>query len=165
MRLECLSTSDAYRKVGYSPSNRALRETRMASSRNDPEVGIGSRYTLYSVIRGGIGLTMRLECPGTSDAYRKVGYSPSNRALRETRMASSRNDPEVGIGSRYTLKLLVVSVSPDRSVLLSSRCLMQWPQFCAPESGAPSAAPSRRPANSYRTLPPDFFTHLTGWVA
>ena len=38
MRLECLSTFDAYQKVGYSPSNRALRETRLASSRNDPEV-------------------------------------------------------------------------------------------------------------------------------
>src|ERR1700680_2001854 len=62
---------------------------------------------------------MRLECLSTFDAYRKVGYSPSNRALRETRLASSRNDPEVGIGSRYTLKLLVVSVLPDRSVLLA----------------------------------------------
>src|SRR5665213_3331188 len=98
---------------------------------------------------------MRLECLSTSDAYRKVGYSPSNRALRETRMASSRNDPEVGIGSRYTLKLLVVSVSLDRSFLLSSRSLMQWPQSCAPESGAPSAAPSRWPADSDRTLPTD----------
>ena len=41
-------------------------------------------------IRGGIGLTMRLECLSTFDAYQKCGYSPSNRALRETRLASSR---------------------------------------------------------------------------
>src|SRR6202047_4962995 len=49
---------------------------------------------------------------------------------------AARNDPEVGIGSRYTLKLLVVSVLPDRSILLSSRSLMQWPRSYAPESGA-----------------------------
>src|ERR1700684_2255428 len=98
---------------------------------------------------------MRLECLSTFDAYQKAGYSPSNRALRETRLASSRNDPEVGIGSRYTLKLLVVSVLPDRSVLLSSRSLMQLPQFCAPESDAPSGVPSRWPTNSDRTLPTD----------
>src|ERR1700720_703490 len=98
---------------------------------------------------------MRLECLSTFDAYRKVGYSPSNRALRETRLASSRHDPEVGIGSRYTLKLLAGSVLPDRSVLLSSRSLMQWPQSCAPVSGAPSAVPSRRPADSDRTLSTD----------
>src|ERR1022692_3832956 len=87
----------------------------------------------------------------------KVGYSPSNRALRENRLASSRNDPEVGIGSRYTLKLLVVSILPDRSVLLSSRSLMQWPQSCAPESGAPSGVPSPWPANSDKSKP-DFQT-------
>src|ERR1700733_8673184 len=102
---------------------------------------------------------MRLECLGTSDAYRKVGYSPSNRALRETRMASSRNDPEVGIGSRYTLKLLVVSILQDRSVLLSSRSLIQSPQSFAPKSAAPSAAPSHGPANSDRNLPTDPCRH------
>src|SRR5258708_8728050 len=95
------------------------------------------------------------QCLSTFDAYRKVGYSPSNRALRETRLASSRNDPEVGIGSRYALKLLVVSVLPDRSVLLSSRSLMQWPQSYAPESGAPSRVASLWPANSDRTLRAD----------
>src|SRR6266852_322538 len=62
---------------------------------------------------------------------------------------------QVGIGSRYTLKLLVVSVLPDRSVLLSSRPLMQWPRSYAPVSDGPSAAPSRRPTNSGRTLPTD----------
>src|SRR6202165_4658015 len=97
------------------------------------------------------------QCLSTFDAYRKVGYSPSNRALRETRMASSRNDPEVGIGSRYTLKLLVVSVLPDRSVLLSSRSLMQWPRSYAPVSDGPSPAPSRRPTNFGRTLPTDHY--------
>src|ERR1700683_5002982 len=98
---------------------------------------------------------MRLKCLSTFDAYQSCGYSPSTRAVRETRLASSRNDPEVGIGSRYTLKLLVVSVLPDRSVLLSSRSLTQWLQSCAPESGAPSGVPSRRPANSDRTLSTD----------
>src|SRR6202166_2762827 len=98
---------------------------------------------------------MRLECLSTFDAYQTRGYSPSNRALRETRLASSRNDPEVGIGSRDALKLLVVSVLPDRSVLPSSRSLMQWPQSYAPESGGPSGGASPWPANSDRTLPTD----------
>src|ERR1700682_1349718 len=97
------------------------------------------------------------QCLSTFDAYQKVGYSPSNRALRETRLASCRNDPEVGIGSRYTLKLLVVSVLPDRSVLLSSRSLMQWPRSYAPVSDRPSPAPSRRPTNFGRTLPTDHY--------
>lgn len=103
------------------------------------------------------------ECLSTVDAYRKRGYSPSNRALRETRLASSRNNPKVGIGSRYALKRLVVSVLPDRSVLLSSRSLMQWPQSCAPESGAPSGAPSRGPANSDRTVSTDRPWYRPAW--
>src|ERR1700674_141758 len=99
----------------------------------------------------------------TFDAYRKVGYSPSNRALRETRLASSRNDPEVGIGSRYTLKLLVVSIFPDPSALLSSRSLIRLLQSCAPKPDAPSAAPSRGPANSDTTLPTDPWRPRPGW--
>src|ERR1700692_3145807 len=72
--------------------------------------------------------------------------------------------PEVGIGSRYTLKLLVVSVLPDRSVLLPSRSLMQWPQSYGPESGGPSGAASLWPANSDKTLPPDHpCSHPPAW--
>src|SRR5258708_3437098 len=86
---------------------------------------------------------------------RRLDPLPRTERFAKTRLASSRNDPEVGIGSRYTLKLLVVSVLPDRSVLLSSRSLMQWPQSYAPESGAPSGVASLWPANSDRTLRAD----------
>ena len=43
----------------------------------------------------------------------------------ENRLASGRHDPEVGIGSRHTLKRLAVSILLDRSVLLSSKPICQ----------------------------------------
>src|ERR1035441_7628200 len=78
-----------------------------------------------------------------------------DRALRENQLASSRNDPEIGIGSRSTLKLLVVSILPDRSFPPFSRSVMQWPQSYAPASGAPWRVAFLRPATSDRNLPTD----------
>src|SRR5580658_9263752 len=86
---------------------------------------------------------------------KRVDTLPRTERFAKLDWPAAGMTPEVGIGSRYTLKLLVVSVLPDRSVLLSSRSLMQWPQFCAPKSDAPSAAPSLWPANSDRTFPTD----------
>ena len=44
----------------------------------------------------------------------------------ENRLASGRHDPEVGIGSRHTLKRLAVSILLDRSVLLACDFLSRW---------------------------------------
>jgi len=44
----------------------------------------------------------------------------------ENRQASARYDPELGIGSRHTLKRLVVSILLDRSVLLACDFLSRW---------------------------------------
>src|SRR6266436_9160903 len=71
----------------------------------------------------------------------------------ENRQASARYDPELGIGSRHTLKLLSVSILLDRSVLLSSKWLKQSPPSCAPKSGAPWPVSFLWPANSDRNLP------------
>src|SRR6266404_2582995 len=65
-----------------------------------------------------------------SDRLLAGGYSPSNRALRES--AGQPDDPEVGVGSRHTLKRISVSIVLDRSVLLSSKSLKQSPQSYAP---------------------------------
>src|SRR5215472_6528878 len=56
--------------------------------------------SLFSVIRGGIELTKRLECLSTCKVYERVGYSPSNERF-ENQFASSRHDPEIGLGSRH----------------------------------------------------------------
>src|ERR1700722_13302813 len=95
---------------------------------------------------------------------KRVDTLPRTERFAKLDWPEARDHPEVGIGSRYTLKLLVVSVLPDRSVLLSSRSLIQWPRFCAPESGAPSGVPSLWPANSDRTLPTDHpCRHRPAW--
>src|SRR5260370_19956272 len=71
----------------------------------------------------------------------------------ENRQASARHDRELGIGSRHTLKRLVVSILLDRSGLLSSKRLKQSPPSCAPTSGAPWPVSFLWPANSDRNLP------------
>src|ERR1019366_10605002 len=96
---------------------------------------------------------------------RVVDTRPRTERFAKIDWPAAGMTPEVGIGSRYTLKLLVVSISSDRSVLLSSRSLTQSPLSCAPESGAPSAAPSLWPANSDRTFPTDHpCRHRPGWL-
>ena len=93
--------------------------------------------SLFSVIRGGIELTKRLECLSTCKVYERVGYSPSNERF-ENQFASSRHDPEIGLGSRHTLKLVVASILLDRSGLLSSKFSKQLPPSYEPMSAVPS---------------------------
>ena len=53
-------------------------------------------------------------------AYQRVGYSPSNRAFRES--TGQRQANLVGIGSPHTLKLLLaVSILLDRRVEKSAK--------------------------------------------
>src|SRR4029077_7501436 len=94
------------------------------------------------------------ECRSTGCAYRRVGYSPSNRALRES---VGKKRPEVAMGSHHTLKLLAVSILLDRSVLLSSKPLKRSPPFCGPRLDAPSSASALWPTNSDRNLPTDLW--------
>src|ERR1700681_4204168 len=95
---------------------------------------------------------------------RRLDTLPRTERFAKIARPAAGDDPEVGIGSRYTLKLLVVSILSDRSVLLPSRSLMQWPRSYAPESGGPSGVASPWPANSDRTLPTDHpCRHRPAW--
>ena len=44
----------------------------------------------------------------------------------ENRLSQRQDNPEVGIGSHHTLKLLAVSILLDRSVLLACDFLSRW---------------------------------------
>lgn len=108
---------------------------------------------LFSVIRGGIGLTRRLgaelqhtEClnermdtlPRTGASQEPIGYHRGMKTLGDR------------LGFYGTLKLLASSVVWRRNVPPFSKVLTQWPRSCAPASDAPSPAPFPWPPNPRR---------------
>src|SRR6266404_3775805 len=81
----------------------------------------------------------------------------------ENRLASARDGPDDGIGSRHTLKLLAVSIVQDRSVLLSSKSLKRSLQSCELESGVPLPASCLWLANPDRNLPAHHWSEWPVW--
>jgi len=86
---------------------------------------------LFWVVRGGIRWPLRLQCLNpprilTLEPERSVAVGGS-RSLRSP-------------ASNHALKLLVTSLVPRRTLLLSSRSSARWRRSCAPASAAPSPA-------------------------
>jgi len=96
---------------------------------------------LFSVIRGGIELTQRLSAGALVRPTTGLDTLPRTERF-ENRLGQRQDNPEVGIGSHHTLKLLAVSILLDRSVLLSSKSIKRSPPFCGPRLDAPSSASS-----------------------
>ena len=96
---------------------------------------------LFSVIRGGIELTQRLSAGALVRPTTGLDTLPLTERF-ENRLGQRQDNPEVGIGSHHTLKLLAVSILLDRSVLLSSKSIKRSPPFCGPRLDEPWSASS-----------------------
>ena len=99
------------------------------------------RLVAYSFFRLSEGHRVNKETSCLRHICLRAGWILSLEPERfENRLASGRNSPDGGLGSRHTLKLLAVSIVLDRSVLLSSKSLIRSRQSCELESGVPSPA-------------------------
>jgi hypothetical protein len=82
----------------------------------------------------------------------------------ENRLASARDGPDDGFGSRHTLKLLAFSIVLDRSALLVSKSLKRSLQSCGLASGVPSPASCLWLANPDRNLPVHHWSDWPVWL-
>jgi hypothetical protein len=129
-----------------------VRDSRRFLKREASQTGCAERVStmvlfearglwLFSVIRGGIELTQRLSAGALVRPTTGLDTLPRTERF-ENRLGQRQDNPEVGIGSHHTLKLLAVSILLDRSVLLSSKWIKRSPPFYGPRLDAPSSASS-----------------------
>src|SRR5215471_1249535 len=97
---------------------------------------------LFSVIRGGIELTLRLRAWSTFFRLPEGWILALEPSGFENRLSQRQGNLPWHRFTHHTLKLLAVSVLVDRSVLLSSKLLKRSPPSSEPRSDAPSTASS-----------------------